>query len=120
MTSRHLPASARALVVVGACVLAVAAGSSSPAAAITRSPGVSSSSTAGASEGAQELTVQTATASPSTVKGPTTPTVDEPGDNEPALVLGGFGLGALALVGTFVVARRRVVDDPGLATTHTE
>ena len=64
--------------------------------------------------------MQTATASPSTVKGPTTPTVDEPVDNEPALVLGGFGLGALALVGTFVVARRRVVDDPGLATTHTE
>ena len=48
--------------------------------------------------------MQTATASPSTVKGPTTPTVDEPGDNEPALVLGGFGLGALALAGAFVVA----------------
>lgn len=48
----------------------------------------------------------------STVKGPSTPTTDEPGDNMPKLLIGGGVVAALALAGAFVVARKRVKDDP--------
>lgn len=54
----------------------------------------------------------TVTSSPATVAGPSSPTINEPGDNEPALVIGGFAaLAALVAAGWFV-ARRRVHDDP--------
>lgn len=48
----------------------------------------------------------------STVKGPSTPTTDEPGDNKPKLLVGGGILAALALAGGFLIARKRVKDDP--------
>lgn len=50
--------------------------------------------------------------SPTSVTGPSTPTTNEPGDNEPVLVIGGAVVGTLALVGAFLVARTRVRDDP--------
>lgn len=49
--------------------------------------------------------------SPTTVTGPSTPTTNEPGDNKPKLVIGGFAaLAALVAAGWFV-ARRRMRDD---------
>lgn len=46
-----------------------------------------------------------------TVAGPTTPTTNEPGDNHPALVIGG-GLISLGLIaGGWSVARTRIKDD---------
>lgn len=51
-------------------------------------------------------------ASSSTVKGPSTPTTDEPGDNMPLFVIGGTVAAAAAVAGTFLVMRKRTKDDP--------
>lgn len=74
-----------------------------------KASGVNASATPATSGGGSLATLS---ASPSSVTGPSTPTTNRPGDNEPALVIGGAILGALALAGAFVVARRRTHDDP--------
>lgn len=69
---------------------------------------------AAANSSASTGTPTSAPSSPSassTVKGPSTPTTDEPGDNKPKLLLAGGVIAALALAGGFVVARKRVKDD---------
>lgn len=55
-----------------------------------------------------------AKASASTTKGPSTPTTDEPGDNQPWLIGAGV-VGALALIGGgWYLAKGRVKNDPGM------
>lgn len=49
--------------------------------------------------------------SQSTVKGPTTPTTSEPGDNQPVLIIAGSLVALAAIAGGYVVARRRMTGD---------
>lgn len=72
--------------------------------------GTGSSSTSTGTSATNTLKPVTPSTS-STVKGPTTPTTDEPGDNMPKLVLAGAAIAALGLAGAFVVARKRTKDD---------
>lgn len=46
--------------------------------------------------------------SQSTVKGPTTPTTNEPGDNQPVLIIVGSLVALAAIAGGYVIARRRM------------
>ena len=74
-----------------------------------------SSTSAGTSNGSEApgtLKPVDPSSSSSTVKGPTTPTTDEPGDNMPLFVIGGTVAAAAAVAGTFLVMRKRTKDDP--------